>query len=212
MSRSIIAEVRDVMPMRPLGYGEAQHVAEVQAARFLVAAGITAPPVLESAIAELPKVDVNRTSPFPVSGATEWAGGRWHVVLNGSEPATRQKFSLAHELKHILDHPFVEQIYSRFPDHDRPATIERLCDYFAGCLLMPRPWIEKAWLEGNHHVEDLASTFGVSPSAIGVRLRQLGLATATPRCAVPGSLTYRQRYRRGSWSTRHHPTRTPSLS
>ena len=211
MSRGVIADVRDLVPMRPLLYGEALQIAETQASRFLAAAGITAPAVPERIITDLPKIRVNRMSPFPVSGATQWSHGCWHVVLNGAEPVTRQKFSLAHELKHVLDHPFIDQIYSGFPEHDRENMSERICDYFAGCLLMPRPWVEKAWHEGNQHLGDLADSFGGSQSAMNVRLRQIGLGEITPRCAVPGSCFSRQLYRRGDWSSRHRRCRASAL-
>jgi predicted transcriptional regulator len=203
MSRGVIAEVRDLVPIRPHIYGEALQIAEAQATRLLASAGITGPAVPERIITDLPRVLVNRMSPFPVSGAAEWTHGRWHVVINGAEPVTRQKFSLAHELKHIIDHPFIDQVYSNFPEHDLQNMTERICDYFAGCLLMPRPWVEKAWHEGNQHLGDLAAAFGVSQSAMNVRLRQIGLGEVTPRCAVPGSTFSRQLYRRGNWS-RHH--------
>lgn len=208
MSRGLIAEVRDLVPLHALTYGEALQVAEAQAARFLALAGITGPPVSEHIITELPRIQVNRMSPFPVSGATEWSHGRWHVVLNGAEPVTRQKFSLAHELKHIIDHPFADQIYSKLPEHDRQNLTERVCDHFAGCALMPKSWVEKEWHSGNQHLGDLAMTFGVSQSAMQVRLRHLGLIGMTPRCAVPGSTFSRQRYRRGEWSSRHRRGRT----
>jgi predicted transcriptional regulator len=211
MSRGLIAEVRDLVPVRPLIYGEALQIAEAQAARLLASAGITGPAVPEHIITELPRVQVNRMSPFPVSGATEWAHGRWHVVLNGAEPVTRQKFSLAHELKHIIDHPFADQIYANFPEHDRQNMTERICDYFAGCLLMPRQWVEKAWHGGNQHLGDLAEAFGVSQSAMNVRLRQIGLGEMTPRCAVPGTAFSRQLYRRGEWSSRHRRSRASVL-
>jgi predicted transcriptional regulator len=211
MSRGVIAEVRDLVPLRPLVYGEALQIAEAQAARFLKAAGVSGPAVAETTITDLPKFEVNRISPFPVSGATQWAHGRWHVVLNGTEPVTRQKFSLAHELKHVIDHPFIDRIYSTFPEHDRESMTERVCDYFAGCLLMPRPWVEKAWHDGNQHLGDLAEAFGVSQSAMHVRLRQIGLGEITPRCAVPGSTLSRQLYRRGSWSPKHRRPQAAAL-
>jgi Zn-dependent peptidase ImmA (M78 family) len=211
VTRGVIAEIRDLVPIRPLVYGEALQLAEKQAAYLLASAGITGPSVPERIITDLPRVQVNRMSPFPVSGATEWSHGRWHVVLNGAEPSTRQRFSLAHELKHIIDHPFIDQIYANFPEHDRQNMTERICDSFAGCLLMPKPWVERAWNDGNQHLGDLAVTFGVSQSAMHVRLRQLGLVEMTPRCAVAGSTFSRHRYRRGEWSSRHHRSRASAL-
>jgi hypothetical protein len=211
MSRGVIAGLRDLLPIRPLVYGEALRIAEQQAARFLDLSGVASPVVPESIFTDLPKFEVNRMSPFPVSGATQWVRGIWQVVLNGAEPATRQKFSLAHELKHVIDHPFVDRLYASFPEHDRANMVERVCDYFAGCLLMPKPWVEREWHAGNQHLGDLAATFGVSQSAMHVRLRQIGLGVITPRCAVPGSVFSKQIYRRNSWSPKHHRSRAAVL-
>jgi len=125
---------------------------------------------------------VSRMSPFPTSGATHWAQGQWLIVLNGSEPAGRQRFSLAHELKHIIDHHFASLNYSAFPEAERNAMIEQICDYFAGCLLMPRPWVKRVYCSGTQHLPELAQTFGVSQAAMTVRLSQIGLTPPTPRC------------------------------
>jgi predicted transcriptional regulator len=185
MNRGVVAELRDLVPIRPLGYLEHLRIAELQAQRFLKLVGIEAPAVPESAISELPRVQVERMSPFPVSGATHWAAGRWLVVLNGAEPHVRQRFSLAHELKHILDHRFVDVIYQQTPGRDRQATIEQVCDYFAGALLVPRPWLKRAWGSGLQHLPDLAAHFDVSQAAMQVRLSQVGLVDPTRRCSAP---------------------------
>ena len=65
----------------------------------------------ENAIATLPRIQVDRLSPIPVSGSAHWAKGRWVIVLNGAEPLVRQRFSLAHEFKHVLDAPFDTLLY-----------------------------------------------------------------------------------------------------
>jgi Zn-dependent peptidase ImmA (M78 family) len=136
----------------------------------------------EQLITGLPKVQVERFSPLPVSGATEWSNGRWLVLLNGSEPATRQRFSMAHELKHILDHRFIKYLYEGIPAPDRAQWIEHVCDYFAGCLLMPRPALKRAYVSGLQDAASLAAYFDVSPAAVQVRLSQTGLSEPTARC------------------------------
>lgn len=98
------------------------------------------------------------------------------------DSAARQRFSLAHELKHVIDHRFAKLIYSQFPETERADMIERLCDYFAGCLLMPRPWVKRIYCSGLQHLPDLAEAFGVSQAAMSVRLSQIGLTDPTPRC------------------------------
>jgi predicted transcriptional regulator len=187
MSENIITKLRDCVPIRPLRYSEALRIAELQAQKFLAMSGITMPPVPERAISELPRVHVTRLSPFPASGATHWTEGRWLIALNGAEPNTRQRFSLAHEFKHIIDHRFVDVIYANFPLREREAMIEQICDFFAGCLLMPRTWVKTAYCSGNQHLPTLAKTFGVSQAAMNVRLNQIGLVEPTSRCVRPKS-------------------------
>jgi len=188
MSRGVIASLRDFVPIRPLTRAEAYRIAEIQAARLLALVGATEPPVRETIITGLPKMLVQRFSPLPVSGATQWSNGRWMVLLNGAEPLVRQRFSLAHELKHILDHRFVDILYQRIPEGDRAEFIESVCNYFAGSVLVPRAWLQRAWGEGVQRPFELAARFGVSQAAIAVRLSQVGLGDRSPRCSrvAPG--------------------------
>lgn len=66
-----------------------------------------------------------------------------------------------------------------------------VCDYFAGCLLVPKKWLRAAWTSGMQTEPDLARLFNVSREAIRTRLSQTGLVAPTPRCqGRPG------RYRR----------------
>jgi Zn-dependent peptidase ImmA (M78 family) len=182
MTRNVIASLRDFVPIRPLSRAEAMRIAELQAQRFLKLTFVTEASVPERVIAELPRVQVERISPLPVSGATHWAAQRWLIVLNGAEPLVRQRFSLAHEFKHILDHRFVDVLYSRIPAPQRQTMIEQVCDYFAGCLLMPRPWLKAAWGNGLQSLPQIAQHFGTSEAAAKVRLTQVGLISASARC------------------------------
>lgn len=184
MSRSVIGSLRDFVPIRPLTRAEALRIAELQATRFLTLSGVTEPPVPERIIADLPRVQIERVRLLPVSGATEWTKGRWLVVLRASEPVTRQRFSLAHEFKHILDDRFVDVLYRGIPEAERGRFVEQVCDFFAGCLLMPRPWLKRAWASLRiQRLPDLAEHFGVSEQAMEVRLSQIGLCTPRARCS-----------------------------
>src|SRR4051812_28289255 len=108
MSRSVIASLRDFVPITQLSRAQALRLAELQAARFRVLTNQREPLLPTAAIAELPRPHVVRLSPLPVSGATAWSNGQWQILLRSSEPIGRQRFSLAHELKHILDHRFID--------------------------------------------------------------------------------------------------------
>jgi hypothetical protein len=189
VNRGVIASLRDIVPIRPLRRTEAMSVAERQALRFLDLVGVHEPPVPERAIGELPRIEVRRATPFPVSGAADWSSGRWLIVLNGGEPIGRQRFSLAHEFKHVVDHRIVDIIYGGIPQDERAAWIEQICDYFASCILMPRPWVKRVYGSGTQRLLPLAGRFAVSQTAMRVRLNQLGLVDPGPRCVRPSTKT-----------------------
>lgn len=179
---STIARLRALMPERALTRAEAMQIAERQAALLLDLSDVTVSPVPEGVITELPRVRVERRSPLPMSGYTGWHKGRWLILLNSAEPIVRQRFSLFHEAKHLIDHPFIADAYARV-DEDQAAWAEQLCNYFAACVLMPRAWVKSLYC--NRRVQDLATLarrFGVSQAAMRLRLLQLGLMEADPRC------------------------------
>lgn len=182
MNRTPISELRDIVPLRPLLRHEHLRLAELQAQRFLKLAGIDAPSVPMRIITEIPKIRVSVIRPFPTSGASHWKDGLWMVILNGREPETRRRFSLAHEFKHILDDRFRDLIYAEIPARDRNDLAEQVCDFFAGCLLVPRPWLKRYWGQGIQNTKDLARIFDVSEAAIETRLGQIGLTEPRPRC------------------------------
>lgn len=184
MNRGVVTILRDFVPIRPLTRAEALRIAELQAIRFLKLAGVTEPPVSERIIAELPRVQVERVRLLPVSGATQWTKGRWLILLRAQEPLTRQRFSLAHEAKHVIDDRFLNVLYRGIPEAERSQFVEQVCDYFAGCLLVPRPWLKRAWASSRiQRLPDLAEHFGVSEQAIEVRLAQVGLGAPRTRCS-----------------------------
>ena len=186
--QSIIRQLRSLMPLRPLEEHEARIVAERQAIRLLNLLGQNEPGVNISLITELPRVEVRVERNLHVggiSGFSQWSRGRWLVVINRDDSPTRRRFTLGHEFKHVLDHPFVKVVYSKLGDNDdhRDRLTERICDYFAGCLLMPRNWVKRAWSSGVQDQAALAALFGVSEAAMAVRLQQLGLTEPRTRHA-----------------------------
>ena len=187
MNRGTVAALRDLVPLHPLNRFELMSLADRQAERLLELSGLKGPAVPDRLITELPRVQVERYSPLPVSGMTSWVDGRWLVVLNGAEPPVRQRFSLFHEAKHIIDSRFIKLMYQDFPPHERLALIEQMCNRFAGCVLVSRPWLEEAWHSGMRELPQLANRFDVSQAAIQVRLSQIGLSRGTPRCAGPSN-------------------------
>lgn len=200
--RGVLAVLRAKAPRRALSPAEAARIAEWQAMALLELAGLVGPPMPSSLIAELPRVLVRTDVDLPVSGCTSWQAGRWLIVINGSEPIHRQRFSLAHEYKHTIDHRYRHQLYVNRPDLTARQQAEQAADYFAACLLMPRRWLYQAWADGQQRISQLSRLFDVSPQAMARRLKDLGLWTDSPKAGHdrPDSGTY-QRVKRPIGST-----------
>lgn len=183
-SRSILRELRALMPERVLSYPEALQRAELQAGRLLSLHGLTKGAVPTEIINELPRIRTDREWDMPASGSAHWDGSAWVITLNAAEHELRQRFSTFHEFKHILDHPTRHLI-----EGDRQYRLtaeqmaEKVADYFAACVLMPRAWVKSAFCAHTQSTESLAAEFNVSAKAMSVRLAQLGLSTPVDRCA-----------------------------
>lgn len=106
---------------------------------------------------------------------------------------------MAHELKHILDAPLAATTYACFHQSSRGAQVESICDHFAACLLMPKRWVKSLWGQGSRSTAALAEQFEVSPQAMYVRLRTLGLIDDTPRCGRAQRFVGTQRKPFTSW-------------
>ncbi|MDQ6525562.1 ImmA/IrrE family metallo-endopeptidase [Nocardioides sp. LHD-245] len=185
---SVLASLRHLIPRRPLTFDEALRVAEQQAIRM---AALVADErgILEHHITGLPRITVAYDE-LPVSGMSHWNGEHWVITIAKGDPVTRQRFTILHEYKHIIDHGRTHDLYTgdRFRSGEQQA--EKAADYFAGCALVGKRELKAAWVSGIQKIADLASHFGVSEPAIQARLAQTRLNVAvdrepTPRCARP---------------------------
>jgi hypothetical protein len=184
-NRSVLASLRAVIPTRSsVAFHEALRIAELHANRLLELHQINSGPIPGQLITELPKLRVDYVD-SPVSGASFWNGQEWVIQLNRNESWTRQRFTLAHEYKHIVDHGATSRLYTGTRTTTGADLAERAADYFAGCLLVPRKLLKRAWGRGMQQPRDLARHFQVSEQAIAVRLAQTGLVERTARCAAP---------------------------
>ncbi|ACV80916.1 ImmA/IrrE family metallo-endopeptidase [Nakamurella multipartita] len=184
MVPSVLTSLRALTPQRPASFTEALRVAEQQAARLLGRFDIRQWPVPETILLELPRIQVEQRFDLPTSGCSFWESDRrtWVIQVNGNEPSTRQRFTLLHEYKHIVDHGRVELLYGA--GQEALVRAEHAADYFAGCALIPRGLLKRAWGERLQQVAALAAAFDVSLQAINVRLAQSGLTDVAPRCAL----------------------------
>lgn len=193
--RDILERLRRIMPVRtlvimkrPLHWREAKVVAERQAAMLLKLLGVTKPSVEIELVLEHAPIEVISEPSLDVSASSDWAGDHWQITMNASESLWRARASLAHEVKHILDDPYREVLYpnwDRFDPSTRPDDAEQICDYFAGCVLVPAKWLRRAWSSGLRDIADLSSLFDVSEALMKVRLRQVGLVLREGRRLLP---------------------------
>ena len=98
------------------------------------------------------------------------------IVVNGGEPETRRRFTIAHELGHWVCQCLeghTEPLYCRAEDvGGRPEAkaLEREANVFAAELLMPQEAVQSQ--AGEPDIED---RFGVSGEAMAWRLYSFGL-------------------------------------
>jgi len=132
-------------------------------------------------VAELLRVQVETRRGIPVAGSTHWTGGAWLIMVNADDAPTRQRFTIGHELKHVIDHPIVNIAYPAIGDLSSEERQEDLCDYFSACVLMPRRWLKHYWGLGYQRTDELARMFGVSRAAMRYRLIDIGLLDPSVR-------------------------------
>jgi hypothetical protein len=181
----MICQLQALVPRRRLTREEAVAVAEQHAARLRKALGVDEAALTDEQLRTLPGVRIETVRGLGVSGATRRVGELWIILINQDDAPRRQRFTIAHELKHILDDQATMHLHRRgLLASGQDWLTERICDYFAACLLMPRLWVKRAWVNGTQSPSELARLFEVSVDAMNVRLHQLGLVEAAPRCST----------------------------
>ena len=108
---SVIRRLRGLSPDRLGSIAQAYIIAEKQATILRTLTNTDRPDFDAAEIEDLPRVDVRRTDQLRASGSTQWRNGAWRITIKQSEVAVRQRFTLAHEFKHVLDGPRQETLY-----------------------------------------------------------------------------------------------------
>lgn len=174
---TVLSQLRDLCPPRRLAPYESRRIAEQQASRLLGLTRVTDTPVPEQIIEYLPRTRVEYVDARTLSGGAQWRRGRWIIVINRTDTWGRQRFSLAHEYKHIVDGSLAETLYRSADPATRTTLAERAADTFAACLLMPRMLMKRAYYDdGIRDPRELARRFQVSVAAMRIRIEQLRLA------------------------------------
>jgi hypothetical protein len=195
----LISDLRALPPKRPLTYGESLYILGAQAAR--VRAWAAAWANREEPALNLIWLLRQRAVPAHLvpsyrlgeqSGlTTDRISGRLEMYVNQSEPRVRQRFSLLHEFKHVLDFTDADVLHAKLGQGNpqrQGRQIELLCNEFAAQVLMPALLVKRAWYQ-LHDLETVAVHFNVSVEALGTRLEKLNLI-GDPR---PAPRTYFRR-------------------
>jgi Zn-dependent peptidase ImmA (M78 family) len=179
----IITALQQLVPRRPLHRTEALAVAEKQAQRLRAALPVDTAAIATGQLRSIPGILVEEVAGLGVSGATRKVADRWIILINADEAPVRRRFTIAHEIKHILDDQAVTHLRQNESGTTAPSWLtERICDYFAACLLMPRPHIKRAYTTVSQDEAALAKMFDVSLDALRIRLQQVGLTDTPQRC------------------------------
>jgi Zn-dependent peptidase ImmA (M78 family) len=170
---------------------------EHAASDLLHSVGVLKAPIPLHRIATFLKAEIHQqTFEDMVSGVLLIRGDERHIMVNKAHHPNRQRFTVAHELGHLVlhhnsgDRLFIDthlRAYQRRgsaasgvyeePGSTTTPTEEKEANQFASSLLMPRELLlsktvgREFWDELD--VAALAAEFGVSEQAMTIRLRQL---------------------------------------
>jgi hypothetical protein len=178
---TLIAELRAIAPNRPLSYGESLQVARLQASRLRRWANASSLDINLAWLLNQTTVPVNLVPSHKLneeSGMTTNAiTGQLEMYLNRAEPTQRQRFSLLHEFKHVLDFEAADRLHAYLGSGNVEAQanqIELIANEFAGQVLMPKRLVVSTWVK-TQNLALAANLFNVSAEAMKTRLTKLGL-------------------------------------
>jgi Zn-dependent peptidase ImmA (M78 family) len=190
---SALVRLRELLPDGyEVSYPELLNILERQAERLLFLGGYDPKRCLavDSNIVRLfPRLQIVGTDRIKTSGASVWNGHEWLVFVNSHESKTRQRFTLFHELAHVIQHGRTKELFTGrdwLPEplrrQDAFRQCERAADYFAASVLMPQSAVKLLLQRGVLSSELMASCLNVSPEAMRIRLEQLGLVAKAWMC------------------------------
>lgn len=190
---NVTAQLRKLTPKRALTYGESLTIAKLQAHTARTILGIASPAASLEWALKLPRVHVKLLAAHQIleitnddaSGFTaKTKDGSYVIGINKNNSHTHRRFTLAHELKHLLDYPYAKTLHARLGRGNpelRDRQLERICDHFAAHFLVPSTLLKQAWSRGIQDVPALAALFTVSAEAMHIRLENEGFIDTDPR-------------------------------
>ena len=108
-----------------------------------------------------------------ISGVVDYASKR--IFVNLSESLNRQRFTIAHEIGHIVLHSIdAAGIVDLRQNIDAPNDQKEIeANQFAAALLMPRERFMQEWSHTSSTIESLSAMFGASKQAVEIRAKNV---------------------------------------
>ena len=166
----------DFVKVEPKRLGKPFRLTEMLAQRCLKEGKVYGPPVpveLASLFDIERAVEIHPISLKTYHGAIWRLRDRWVIQLRNGDTPVMKRFILFHETFHILAHCQGVPVFKK-RGVEQGRFNEVLADYFAACILMPREWVRKKWVEVKD-LDSMTKTFDVPKVVMWIRLRQLGL-------------------------------------
>ena len=159
-------------------YGAPGRSADALALRVLSSYGVASQPVVDvHALAYRMGVHAIMDAPLLEDGhITRNEAGHAVIRLRQDAPPARRRFTLAHELGHLVLSDGGPLSFSAHRTRESFSAEESMCDAIASGLLMPSPWLQgtyRTWPVEFSTVWAVARAAEVSLSAALVRLREL---------------------------------------
>jgi hypothetical protein len=145
------------------------------------------PPPLRAMAHEVGIGRIERRADLPVSGLLiEHPPRSYAAIIRSSDPPERQRFSLAHEIAHVI----MASVDAVSDLSCREASVERMCDRLAAELIMPAELLQSCGSLAQ--VLELGHACSASPATAALRLADLDPTVAVVAWATrdrPGSTT-----------------------
>jgi len=162
-----------------IGSGECGRVFQLVgkiAEQFLKKGGVHRPPVPNElvSLADAHHPIEIRLVPLKVYHSAIWhLREGWIIQLSKDDELGRKRFSLFHEVFHILAHSKTTPVFRKV-GCTQGCFNELLADYFGGCILMPTEWVTEKWVEVKD-LDRMVEIFDVTKPLMWLRLREIGL-------------------------------------
>jgi hypothetical protein len=128
---------------------------------------------IEGLIDDLP-IEIRHVPLKRTHGAVWRLQDSWIIYLNEKDSDNRKRFTLYHELFHVLTHNSLKFRYKGAGYRAQDEFIEVLADYFSGTIVMPGEVIKEKWPEINS-IKKMADYFGIPESLMYCGLKSTKL-------------------------------------